>query len=232
MSKELKKLAGNTVMESVYSTSAKKQLLNFILNEASDAQLKALILDGDIERLDEDAAQFVNKRFNLVKEEEFKDFVDVIREDLCDTIKEKNHEPEIQEEMITFILNEASNYQVLSMYFEGILPDETSNTEKESSLNEVAKKLMDNDTNLISEAGFAAGIIYQANQIAQRFKRNMTCVKADNPKECFRQLKINVTKKIITALKAGMSACSKDKNPEKCQMKIKKKIEFLNSKLG
>jgi len=72
--KELKIQAGNTVMESDYSISAKKQLLNFIINEASDEQLKVLILDSNIERLEEDSIEIVNKRFYNLIELENKSF--------------------------------------------------------------------------------------------------------------------------------------------------------------
>ena len=66
-SKDLKLLAGYLVMESDYSDSAKKQLLNFI-KEATDYQIKTFILDDTIEKLDEDSFDIIDKRFNVIEE--------------------------------------------------------------------------------------------------------------------------------------------------------------------
>jgi len=61
--KELKMYAGNSIMESKLSAPAKIQMLEFI-KSASDAQVKSLIMDGKIVKLDEQAEQIVNDRFN------------------------------------------------------------------------------------------------------------------------------------------------------------------------
>lgn len=60
---DIKIVAGTIVFESKLSKSAKLQLLNFIQNEASDAQVKALLMDGEITSLDEQAEEIVNIRF-------------------------------------------------------------------------------------------------------------------------------------------------------------------------
>jgi len=64
--KKLKLYAGTTVKESKMSVPAKIQMFQFI-KEASDAQIKALLMDGKITRLDEQAEQIVNDRFKLFK---------------------------------------------------------------------------------------------------------------------------------------------------------------------
>ena len=66
-SKELKITAGTFVVESKLSPQAKLQLLQFIQHEASDAQLKALMLDGKVVKLDEQAEAIVNDRFAAKK---------------------------------------------------------------------------------------------------------------------------------------------------------------------
>jgi len=63
MSNKLRILAGSIVVESTISKEAKLQMLNFIQNEATDVQIKALLLDGEIVSLDEQAEEIVNARF-------------------------------------------------------------------------------------------------------------------------------------------------------------------------
>ena len=60
----LKFLAGNIVTKYKMSISAKLQLLNWLQNEASEVQIKALLLDGEpFVELDEQAEEIVNSRF-------------------------------------------------------------------------------------------------------------------------------------------------------------------------
>ena len=68
MDKQLRLLAGMIVVESKMSKQSKIQLLNFIKEEASDAQVKALLMDGKIVQLDEQAEEIVNDRFSLISE--------------------------------------------------------------------------------------------------------------------------------------------------------------------
>jgi len=56
-------LAAMVVKEAELSSATKLQLLKFIQNEATDSQVKSLILDGEITSLDESAEQVVNDRF-------------------------------------------------------------------------------------------------------------------------------------------------------------------------
>jgi len=65
MDKHLRFVAGAIVSESQLTKTSKLQLLNFIEEEASDAQIKALIMDGRIVELDEQAEEIVNDRFKL-----------------------------------------------------------------------------------------------------------------------------------------------------------------------
>jgi len=64
MDKQLRLLAAKIVVESKMSKGAKLQLLNFIKEEASDAQVKALLMDGKIVQLDEQTEEIVNDRFD------------------------------------------------------------------------------------------------------------------------------------------------------------------------
>ncbi len=63
MDKTLRIKAGKIVVESKLSKSAKLQMLNFIQKEATDVQVKALLMDGEIVNLDSQAEEIVNARF-------------------------------------------------------------------------------------------------------------------------------------------------------------------------
>ena len=63
--KELQIFVGHTVVESKMSKASKIQLLNFIQHEATKHQLMSLIMDGKIVKLDEQAKQIVEDRFNV-----------------------------------------------------------------------------------------------------------------------------------------------------------------------
>lgn len=65
MDKQLRIIAGGIVGESKLSKQAKIQMINFIKSEATDAQIKALLMDGNIVQLDEQAEEIVNARFEL-----------------------------------------------------------------------------------------------------------------------------------------------------------------------
>ena len=63
MSKQLRLVAAYKVVISPASNKVKEQLLKFIKEDASDAQIKALLMDGRIVQLDEHAEEIVNDRF-------------------------------------------------------------------------------------------------------------------------------------------------------------------------
>jgi len=65
MDKQLRIIAGEIVVESKISKSAKLKLLKFIQTEATDGQIKVLFLDGKIVKLDEQAEEIVNDRFKV-----------------------------------------------------------------------------------------------------------------------------------------------------------------------
>jgi len=65
--KILKVLLGSAIYESELSNVSKLQLLKFVKEEATDAQIKALLLDGKITRLDEQAEKIVEDRFKNSK---------------------------------------------------------------------------------------------------------------------------------------------------------------------
>lgn len=71
MDKKLRLYAAEIIVASKLSKPAKLQLLEFIQHEATDTQVKALILDGKIVKLDEQAEEIVNERFeqsNIISE--------------------------------------------------------------------------------------------------------------------------------------------------------------------
>lgn len=68
MDKKLKVATAFAVTKSKMTNEAKLQLLKFIRKEATEAQIKALLLDGAIVTLDEQAEEIVNSRFSASKE--------------------------------------------------------------------------------------------------------------------------------------------------------------------
>lgn len=150
-SKELKIMAGGIIKESEYSKSAKKQLFNFVLNEASEEQLKALILDGKIvKNLAEDAINIINDRFDITLEkanmervEDIKEFAQFGKKFLCKVMESDCEDKDMLKNIVEFINKEASDYQVLSMIFESSLPEDLTNSEKEPYLYEKLLKIRD-----------------------------------------------------------------------------------------
>lgn len=162
-SKDIKMLAGSIVMESNYSDSAKKQLLNFIANEATDHQIKTLILDGNIETIAEDAKAIVDKRFDLVSEsvvsevvEDTIAFLSIGRDTICEFIESQGYEGDQLKEMKNFIMNEASDYQILSVLTDDILPDEASNPVAEAVLFEGLNMATGTNFIALSEYGISS----------------------------------------------------------------------------
>lgn len=65
MSAKLKAFAAYAIKEMKVSKISKKQLINFVANEATEPQLMAFLLDGEIVQLDEHATQIVRDRFKV-----------------------------------------------------------------------------------------------------------------------------------------------------------------------
>ena len=63
--KQLRLLSCEIIVESDMSKSSKIHLLNFIKEDETDAQIKALLMDGKIVKLDEQAEEIVNDRFEI-----------------------------------------------------------------------------------------------------------------------------------------------------------------------
>ena len=61
---QLRLTAAYFVKESTMTKAAKLQVMNFLQNEATDAQVMALLLDGEIQTLDEMAETIVYDRFD------------------------------------------------------------------------------------------------------------------------------------------------------------------------
>lgn len=60
---KLQLFAGGLIMESSYPSHIKKQFLNFIEEEANKHQIMAILLDGEITDIDEDAKQIIEDRY-------------------------------------------------------------------------------------------------------------------------------------------------------------------------
>lgn len=61
---ELRVTAAYFIKESNMTKASKLQLMNFLENEATDAQVMALLLDGKVQQLDEQAEEIVYDRFD------------------------------------------------------------------------------------------------------------------------------------------------------------------------
>ena len=62
--KELRIMAAYIIVDSDLSKVAKLQMIKFIKNEATDSQVKVLLMDGKIVQLDDQAEEIVNDRFS------------------------------------------------------------------------------------------------------------------------------------------------------------------------
>jgi len=263
--KELKLMAGNTIKESEHSISAKKQLLNFVIDEANDSQLKALILDGKIVNgLEEDAIEIIDRRFYIILEkanqegiEEVKEFIEAGKDCLCKIMELDCEDMSKFEGIINFIVNEASDYQVLSMLFEEYLPEETSNPEKELHLyeqlmeaNKVFSRLHPKAAATAAVAGVGAAVggftapaavvagtlvygAYAAYRSAMKSlgKKCQTFKSEDEKQECLKNAKNKSIKTQISVLTKGMKRCKKSKDPVKCTDVIRKKINELQPQI-
>ena len=65
MDKQLRLITAEMILSSDLPKQAKIQMLNFVKEEATDAQVKALLMDGKIIPLDEISEEVVNARFEL-----------------------------------------------------------------------------------------------------------------------------------------------------------------------
>jgi len=140
-SKDLKLMAGEMILESDYSESAKKQLFNFVATEANDIQIKSLMIDGKMVKIAEDAEQIINERFENMLEngmievlEDTLTFMGIARETICEHLETLGHPEEALNEMKNFVLKEATDYQVMSMLMDNGLPDEDQNLKEEYNL--------------------------------------------------------------------------------------------------
>ncbi len=78
MDKKLFIHAGGIVVESKLSGQAKLQLINWIKKEATEAQIKAFLLDGKITALDEQSEEVVNDRFKGSDVQQMLEFVEPV----------------------------------------------------------------------------------------------------------------------------------------------------------
>ena len=65
----LKIITGQLIVDSDLSKVAKYQLLNFVENQATDYQLKVLLMDGEIiNHIDEQGGNIIDARFEMFLE--------------------------------------------------------------------------------------------------------------------------------------------------------------------
>lgn len=137
---DLKLFAGNTITESDMSTESKKQMLQFIIKEANEAQLKSIVLDKKIVTLDEGVKDVINARFDNYLENLYEqvsndsiNFSLSAREAIVSCLETSNLPETELKESTNFILKEASDYQIACMLFEEDFTKEYS-PEKEVEL--------------------------------------------------------------------------------------------------
>lgn len=79
MDKQLRIIAGVIVTASKLNKESKLQLLNFIQKEATDIQIKALLLDGKIlTKIDEQTKEIIEDRFKVSEVSSYSSFGQVI----------------------------------------------------------------------------------------------------------------------------------------------------------
>lgn len=87
--KDLQLYTGSTIINSAMTKQAKLQMINFIQHEASESQLMALVLDGRIVKLDEQAKEIVKDRFESYMNQEKQEKVTESIENIKTKISEK-----------------------------------------------------------------------------------------------------------------------------------------------
>lgn len=149
--KTLKIIAANSILESTkLSTMAKTQLMNFVVKEANDQQLKSVALDQKISSIsDKKGIEILEQRFNNYLEERENqvisdsiDFMLCAREVICNLVESKVPKSEV-ENIKKFIMTEASDYQIAYMLINEKFPNEVSNKEQEKVLFEQLNSLTD-----------------------------------------------------------------------------------------
>ena len=147
--KNLRGLAKKIVLESEgYSSFAKDQILNFI-EETNSTNIKGFILDGEIKNLNEssDVKEVVDARFSnfltsISKNiKESSEFFDLSRDVISNYLESLELEESKTQEMIDYVMCEASEYQILGTLIEGNMPeqyDPNHEVELLESLNSIA----------------------------------------------------------------------------------------------
>jgi hypothetical protein len=142
MSSKLKLVAADIVFKSNLSKPAKLQMLNFIKEDASVTQIKALLMDGDIVTVDHLSESIIDARFK--KYENFYNHKGEMlsifmreSQDMTDSIlfllsartaihniveSDKTITNEEKDEMADFIFNEASDYQIMHLLVYNEMP--------------------------------------------------------------------------------------------------------------
>ena len=91
------------------------------------------------------------EKANQERIEETKKFTQIGRKFLVKLTESNCKDMDKFEDIINFMVNEATDYQILAMIFEGKLPEETSNPEKEPYLYEKLLKTKDRVLNKLGD---------------------------------------------------------------------------------
>jgi len=220
-SKDLKIAAGNLIVESELTKNSKKQLLNFIQHEACDHQIMALMLDGEITKLDEQSKEIVEERFenkfgDLNEGVSFKSIFGII-----------------------FFGGLWAAWRMVKAH-----GDERFNNKYNSEqLLEVSVRALQGKMGKVLKYGFAAiagGMLGIGAPLSMAIyylyrRYNDVCIKkcssTGDTKTCYSKCAIDVATKIISNLKSELGKCSKTKDPEKCKNKIIKEIKKWENKI-
>ncbi len=130
----LKLLSTKIISESDYPYYIKSKMIDFIQNNATESQLKSIIMDRSITSISNDDKK-INEQFNNYINEinnqfiqNTIDFINIARETIYNYIEETKEYDLIElKQMREFIFNESSSYQILSIVFDNNLPLDKDN---------------------------------------------------------------------------------------------------------
>jgi len=171
---ELKTLAGKTIVESSLSPFSKKQMLKFVLKEADESQVKALVLDKEITTsLNGQDKRIINERFDSYIN---KLTDNIITESInfslsCREILEASlldGTPEEIQEMKKFVLNEATDLQILDMIINEKFELTSYSKEDEEKLYKQASYAMGSEIVPVFTEGNVLQYLSEAESLAPR----------------------------------------------------------------
>jgi len=222
MDKQLRIVAGAIVTESKLSKGAKLQLLNFIQTEASDVQVKALLLDGKIlPKISPLEEQVINDRFENLNEGMAANLIAIFLKSLSD------HATMIASYGFGQWVKAFPDYVKLA-YQSGNMAGAWMGVKGLGAANAAAAAAPP----LIAGGVLATLILLMARKAWKSYgtKVNRECAKAPDVEKCKMEAKQKILKQKIADLQKAKSFCKKSKNPQKCTTKLDKKISALKAK--